>query len=365
MASIKIAALLITILIAQVYSLEQEVYENDNVCIQCNSKERIQIISASWDYDRLSRNVLTPNIRNLAYWWGTYLGMCSYDVKNFVTAKCGYDNKCCFTPTRALLGDCGYHMYLRIEYFCEYSADNTFTLSDDLNCSAVSSNFCTNNPHPFGQYNRRRKRQGPSTSNYCASHHTIDQRARALENDPQLLTQHPTNMDAVTSITTRDYPRRNGTRVNLVYVMRARISRNTLRRREGYPAGIEARMIELDRRETVPTSQGDDRGHILASSLGGPRNVLNIVPQDPNLNRMYAGHRSMWYDAERLFTEMINDHPGIQIDWTLVITYGNLHQDNLRPTEFGLCYVYHFGNGTSVDNFDWFFSNDGTICSFY
>lgn len=171
-------------------------------------------------------------------------------------------------------------------------------------------------------------------------------------------------MGAITSITTNNFRRPNGRVVTLVYVMRARIQRNTLQSREpSYPPGVAGRMNELDAIRPNRPILGDDRGHLLASTLGGPRDILNIVPQHSELNRVPArGGHSFWILLESNFHNHLTLYPAGYIDWTIVVNYGNLRNNNLRPTGFGVSFTMYHSNGTIRFSDEIYFPNRQEDC---
>lgn len=218
-----------------------------------------------------------------------------------------------------------------------------------------NENNCSSTP--------RRKRQDDeceSTRQFCATIDLrgVDNMAISFETDPRLQTQNTTNlnMGAVTSITRRRFRRQNGTIVDLVYVMRARISSSTLQPRESFGHGIAKRMRELN---ALPS---DERGHILASTLGGPKDVINIIPQAAKVNRVtFTGDTSFWRIHEEDLRKMITQHPGSYINWLIVLNYGNLIQEDLRPTEFVVSHVTHYANG-ALQSGHLAFSNQNVNC---
>lgn len=195
---------------------------------------------------------------------------------------------------------------------------------------------------------------------HCPRHPSLSDVASYLESTFQTQQVH-NNMGAITSITTRNITRKNGTVVTLVYTMRATISSNTFQRRQAFPSGVNARMRELNA-VTSDNSKGgvyDDRGHLLASTLGGPSDVLNIVPQHSELNRhAVGGDFTLWYRIEQEIRDYIIQNPGSYIHWIVVVAYGNLQSDNLRPTGFGIQLTQHFANGTVHDRGVHYFSNE-------
>lgn len=360
-AMVSIQVFILIILFVEIYSLEVEVAENKQMVIKCEQNEGIQINEAKWRYERLNlrNSVFSPNLGNLAYLWGTYLGMCTWDVSKIFRERCAYNNECIFTPTRAIFGNCSYEMILQVDYECKSNIGNSYQLKKKMHCFSVDSDgkYCFNTK-------TRQKRQG--SNNQCSRVENLNTLAHDLETNPVLITQQRTDMGAVTSTTICHFPRSNGSYVDLVLVMRARISSNTIQPRQGFPSGVTARMAELN---TIPRSSGasfyDDRGHLLASTLGGPSHRLNIVPQHSELNRHASLNGfSFWIQIEGDIRRIVANNPGSYVDWLIVVNYANRNQDNLRPTQFALDYIVHYANGASTTwSTNWMtFSNDIANC---
>lgn len=348
MISIKVVILLISAIIGQIHSFELQVNESHAIIIVCNNG--IEINEAIWKCETSIIDIMsTPNEIIIGSSRAPYLGMGSFDVKNVVAEACAKGNECYYSPTKAKLGDCGYRMFLDLKVEC---VDNSVELEENS---------------PSGRRNKRQPQPQPSTSQYATPCGSVLAAANSLENRRGFrTTRSPANMGAITSITVLDWLRGTGKFVELVYVMRARLSRNTLQRRETYPVGTDERMEDLDARYTTREQHGDDKGHLLASTLGGPRHILNIVPQDAHLNRVVdRGVGSQWLLIESFLREQIRDHPGLQIDWTMVVHYDWLEQDHTRPTGFGLYYQLIHANGTSEPGVEAYYTNDGrTACVF-
>lgn len=120
MNSMRIVISLTVILIIEVTALEYEVDENEPLDIRCSSNsEGIEITNAKFQYNRLSvLNLIKPNIRHLTFLWGSYVGICTWDVTKNVQGICNSASSCTFVPTREMFGDCNYKMFLRVEYEC-------------------------------------------------------------------------------------------------------------------------------------------------------------------------------------------------------------------------------------------------------
>lgn len=123
-------------------------------------------------------------------------------------------------------------------------------------------------------------------------------------------------------------------------------------------------MRELDARRDPAGRFSDERGHLLASTLGGPQHRLNIAPQVCSVNRCYPSNTfSFWRKIEQEIRTSIDSGRVRHIDWTLVINYDNLQRNDMRPTGFGLRYITHFNNGRACDSSDLYISNEAGSCT--
>lgn len=137
----------------------------------------------------------------------------------------------------------------------------------------------------------------------------------------------------------------------LTLVVRASIyPRHLNQQREQIPSYIGVRMDEMNR---LP---GDEQGHLVAASLGGPSHDFNFVPQTSNVNRRYLGE-SYWYTIEGEIRQFLRQPNAGRVDWTVVVGY-NLAVSR-RPTGFGLQFFEYDNAGNLVhDSGNCFFTND-------
>ena len=75
---------------------------------------------------------------------------------------------------------------------------------------------------------------------------------------------------------------------------------------------------------------GDDKGHLLASSLGGPLEDWNLAPQLRRLNRG-DGSGVGWRNLENEIHTYLQKRCGY-VHWFLVVGY--LHSGSRRPNSF-------------------------------
>jgi hypothetical protein len=116
---------------------------------------------------------------------------------------------------------------------------------------------------------------------------------------------------------------------------------------------------------------GDERGHLVAASLGGTNDAFNIVPQHNSVNRR-ANSGSHWFTTENNIREFVSRDVRRVVDLHIVILYGDLSVSR-RPTAFvvqaifynsdssinrstGSCYFTNNPNGPNVDEPDLGFS---------
>lgn len=137
----------------------------------------------------------------------------------------------------------------------------------------------------------------------------------------------------------------------LPLVVRASIyPRHLNQGRENIPDFVSVRM---DWMNSLP---GDERGHLVAASLGGPTHDFNFVPQTSNVNRRYLGE-SYWYTIEGDIRRFLRSPNAGRVDWTVVLGYALTR--SRRPTGFGLrFYEYDNANNLVHDSGDCFFTND-------
>ncbi|OXA53602.1 hypothetical protein Fcan01_11032 [Folsomia candida] len=171
---------------------------------------------------------------------------------------------------------------------------------------------------------------------------------------------HPGDPDnPITEVTWEWAPHRTGmNNVQLAYVIRATIRPEHLQNRTDIPSWVTTRMRDMD---YLPGR--DERGHLVAASLGGPTTWYNFAPQTQTVNRNvgYGGQRaggSWWFRIEEELRTFLRRPDVGYIDWVLVLTYGDLNLSR-RPTGFGLILYMYDNNGNFVTNSgDMFFDND-------
>lgn len=109
-----------------------------------------------------------------------------------------------------------------------------------------------------------------------------------------------------------------------------------------------------DHMRRLEAKTNDDKGHLLAWSLGGSHSLYNIVPQEKTINRWMGGNESPWRRLERTILEFLRKqrawarvrNPWAQ--WSIMVHY---HPDrkspvyrSLRPRGFTLNVMFNDGD---------------------
>uniref|UniRef100_A0A2A4JJ81 Type VII secretion system protein EssD-like domain-containing protein n=1 Tax=Heliothis virescens TaxID=7102 RepID=A0A2A4JJ81_HELVI len=151
---------------------------------------------------------------------------------------------------------------------------------------------------------------------------------------------HPITNDAdpIYSYTVFPFTRAFGeNQINLPLVVRAVITTNTLlpvgARRPGFTSEVTRYYRDMD--IITGTSNNDERGHIIASRLGGPMETYNIFPQSWRHNR---GSGSKWFRMEANLDTFIRGHDDRHAEFTAVLSYSTDPNNNIvtRPTAIGV-----------------------------
>ncbi|KAI5638806.1 DNA/RNA non-specific endonuclease domain-containing protein [Phthorimaea operculella] len=87
---------------------------------------------------------------------------------------------------------------------------------------------------------------------------------------------------------------------------------------------------QMDRNSNTPNQ--DERGHILASRLGGPGKEYNLFPQPWKANR---GRGSMWYKLESDMDKFVRGNPNRFIRFWAAMSYGT-DNNQLKPRPTGV-----------------------------
>ncbi|XP_049694512.2 uncharacterized protein LOC126054167 [Helicoverpa armigera] len=169
--------------------------------------------------------------------------------------------------------------------------------------------------------------------------------------------------------------RNNVANVDLPLVLEAQLTRYTLlpvgADREGFTPYVSNHYNRMNpnRRFTTVNNNYDERGHILASRLGGPMEAFNIFPQTWRLNH---GSGSSWFEMEQHMANFLRNRDDRYIEFLAVLGYLRDNNGRLipRPDHIGIRLRFHQNNilvnryGNRLNSFedneteDMFFSND-------
>lgn len=165
------------------------------------------------------------------------------------------------------------------------------------------------------------------------------------------------NQGAVRSYITMRVPPIQGLNdIDVPVFVHARVEARHLVDRTNIPSAVTRRMIDMNAVRDQPDLPNDERGHLVAASLGGPNDVWNFVPQTPGANRRY-GFYSHWYTFEGEIRDYIR-RTGGYVDLNILIAYGNV-VSNRRPARFGVNIVFYEPNGNvHHDTGDCVFTNN-------
>lgn len=206
---------------------------------------------------------------------------------------------------------------------------------------------------------QKKKRQNNNSSNSnsnsncnnnCVVRNDVERLADDLEADHEhFVTVYPRQQNPrnpVISYTTIEAPPDYNSHPNLVMLtvaMSAEIHYSNLQPagRDTISSDVETHLANLDWYRGGGPLENDERGHLLADSLGGSGDRFNFVPQSPLINRnaFIRGNvvgEFCWYDVEENIRNfLITGGDGVYVRWTLVVGYGHLPISR-RPTHFML-----------------------------
>lgn len=137
--------------------------------------------------------------------------------------------------------------------------------------------------------------------------------------------------------------------VQILRTMSATLRKNTIPeknfKRPGHPRGIDNRMRDLNKQPN------DEKGHLLALSLGGANELFNYVPQDQTVNsgKGTTEHNySFWKSTEENIRKLLLDGDRVQFSWKAVVFYPEdlTVPANRRPCGFGMHYSQNVGDIT-------------------
>jgi hypothetical protein len=107
----------------------------------------------------------------------------------------------------------------------------------------------------------------------------------------------------------------------------------------------------------------DERGHLLAASLGGTNEEFNIVPQTSLINRNVGSQGyTFWYPLEQQIREFLDRNPGAYVLWDTLVFYGDLTV-NRRPIAFAQqVALYNDANLTTDSGTIFYYNNPEGDC---
>ena len=130
--------------------------------------------------------------------------------------------------------------------------------------------------------------------------------------------------------------------LELTVRIRAVIRSSHLNRpRPDMPSSLRTLMVNLN------ADDQDDRGHIIALSLGGTNEPFNVVPQYCGTNRRVSS-TSHWWTFENEMRRFINQHVRNYVEIQVIVVYGGNLLESRRPTGFYLQAIFHNFDG-SID----------------
>lgn len=137
----------------------------------------------------------------------------------------------------------------------------------------------------------------------------------------------------------------NGKRLTRVDHLEARITNDHLGRGRVFSHSGPTNELFL-----AVSEQGDERGHIVANSLGGLAEWYNLTPQSNIANRNKGTPTTaveQWRNTERKIQKFLKANADGYVDWVVDLTYGDANRQ-FRPTMYRLKADCYKANG-SVD----------------
>lgn len=194
--------------------------------------------------------------------------------------------------------------------------------------------------------NARRKRL---SENVIRTFGVVDLAARMGRRHGERQVQNYTSINSVTSYVTLHVPPERGLpSIDLPLVVRATITQQHLTPRTSIPNFVATQMYNME------GYSGDDRGHLVAASLGGPNLPFNFVPQAPSTNRALHSS-SYWLQFENQFRRSVSN--GGRVELVILVAY--CLNTSRRPVAFGVSALRYAANGAlECDTGTCYFTND-------
>lgn len=162
--------------------------------------------------------------------------------------------------------------------------------------------------------------------------------------------QNYNDVNSVTGYVTIPAPPQKGLKdIDLPVVVKATITAKQLTVNAMTPGFVSAQMKDMNAYER------DDRGRLIAASLGGPNLPFNFVPQTSALNRG-SDSNNFWAKLEVNIREFARQ--GGRVDSTVILAYDDITQTR-RPVGFGINVRFYDPSGAFVlEGDNCYFSND-------
>jgi hypothetical protein len=169
---------------------------------------------------------------------------------------------------------------------------------------------------------------------------SVNSLARVILSDSQTYQNRIVQDDqiSITGYSTIIAPLPNGESIELTVRIRAVVRHRHLRSRTPMSNSLNTLMQNLD------AVNGDERGHLIAASLGGTNDPYNIVPQHRGTNRR-CGATSHWITIENEIRAFLNASSDRRVDIHVIVLYDNIVISR-RPTGFYVQAVFYESDST-------------------
>jgi hypothetical protein len=279
------------------------------------------------------------------------------------TTRCGYfgsSYEWCYTDTKFKDWD-----------YCQSNNENIKIITDfnkleqklDKNCYSLNNKpkrsvdlLKTLNNHDVKKSREKR------VLNYV-NIYTVNDLANVILRDSQTYQNRIVQDDqtSINSYSTIIAPLNNGRSIELTVRIRAVVRRRHLQARTSMSNSLNTLIQNLD------AVDGDERGHLIAASLGGTNDAYNIVPQHRGTNRR-CGATSHWITLENEIRAFLNANSDRRVTIQVIVLYDNItisrrpigfyvqavfyESDNTVNRDTGNCYFTNNPDGPSVDEPD-------------
>ncbi|XP_073952745.1 uncharacterized protein [Choristoneura fumiferana] len=129
--------------------------------------------------------------------------------------------------------------------------------------------------------------------------------------------------------------------------------------RGNIPSAVTRNIARMNPYVNRLDGNNDERGHLLASAIGGAMEPYNFIPQPMSFNR---GRGSRWYFLERLIARFLRAVPGRYVEWQMALNYDVYSDRPYRPISINLNVRMYEPDGSMNDTSgvyeNMFFSNN-------